>query len=216
MDCKRHQKLLKTNTIQKVATQLFEDQPLHTCIGGHNVAQLFFTKWTKYPNEPYTNDRDMLVYLCDVGTLREIVCEMRGHISLRAKKVVFVEHILTSLYYLYCYQQVPSVMNVILRAQRKIRAKRWVRLQGPWSQPDTRITNTEDPITLIPIDELPAKEIWSFQDENGHVYAFHAPEIHFAICRLGAWNPINRLPIPEPDIERLEQMMDVLPWKRCV
>ena len=216
MDCGRHQRVLKTNTIQKVATQLLEDEPIHTRISGRNIADLFFKKWNKYPCESYQNDRDMMVYLCDMGTLREIVCEMRGHISLRSKKVVLVEHILMSLYYLYCYQQVPSVMRVILRAQKRIRAKRWVRLQGPWIEPGTHVTNTEDPISLIPLEELPPKEIWSFQDVNGHVYAFHAPEIHYAICRLGAWNPINRLPIPEPDIERLEQMMDVLPWKRCV
>jgi hypothetical protein len=216
INCGRHKRLLATNTIQKVATQLLEDQPLHTTVGGHNFTELLFMKWKKYPCESYQEDQEMLIYLCDICTLREIVCEMRGHICLCARKVVLAEYILSSLYNIYRYQRVPAVMNVIQRAQRRIRAQRWQRLQGPFVEAGVHITNTEDPITLTPMDELPPKEVWSFRDENGHVYAFHAPEIHFAIYRLGAWNPINRLPIPEPDVERLEKMMDILPWKRCI
>lgn len=214
--CKKHAALIKHNQIQQVAMHLFEHQPLHTFITGANIADLLFTKWKSFPDDSHTIDKEMLVYLCDIGTLREIVCDLRIHISLRSKKEVLVVSILTKLYYLYCYLQVPAVMNVIMRAQRRIRANRWIRLQGPWRDPSVHITNTEDPITLTPVDELPPMEIWSFRDDQGHVYAFHAPVIHYAIFRLGAWNPMNRKPIPEVDINRLEQMMDVLPWRRNV
>lgn len=214
-DCKRHQHVLTTNAVQQTASHLFYNQNV-TCINGANITDLLFSKWKKFASDSFEGDQDMLVYLCDMGTVREIVCELGIHISLRSKKAKLIERVLTDLYYLFCFQQAPSVMNVVQRAQRRLRAKRWARLQGPWREPGVCITNSEDPITLTPIDEIPTKEIWSFRDANGHVYAFQAAEIHFSIFRLGAWNPINRLPIPEEDIERLERMMDILPWKRHI
>lgn len=213
--CKRHVAYMKDNPIQTAASHLLENQQ-QAYITGANIANLLFMKWKEYPNDPYQVDKDVLVYLCDIGTLREIVCELGMHISLRSKKTVLVDHILQSMYYLYCFTSNAALMNVITRAQRHIRAKRWIRLQGPWTDPGVHITNTEDPITLTPVDEIPPMEIWSFRDDQGHVYAFHAPTIHYAIFRLGAWNPINRKPIPERDVDRLEQMMEVLPWKRCI
>jgi hypothetical protein len=143
-----------------------------------------------------------------------MVCELRIQTNLRARKDTLARLIVDSLSHNYRYYSSAPLMNVVRRAQRQIRAKAWKLLQGPVAF-GASLTNTEDPFTLTEISELPETEVWSFQDEKNHVYAFHAPEIYHSVQRLGPWNPCNRQKIPDADIERLESMMTKIPMKRA-
>jgi len=70
---------------------------------------------------------------------------------------------------------------------------------------------------MTPISKFPTKEVFAFIEPGTEdVYAFHAPELHYAICKFGAVNPFTRQRIPFDEIHRLHSMMTTIPWKQPV
>lgn len=107
-----------------------------------------------------------------------------------------------------------KLMWIVVRAQRNFRRRRNQvearALAGPREHP----INDEDPFTLDPIPDLPPEHVFRYKDTHGGVYAFCAPELHYAVKTLGPFNPFTREEIPIPDLFRLSQMMRFIPEKR--
>lgn len=73
--------------------------------------------------------------------------------------------------------------------------------------------NNECPFTLSKLSELPNSELFSFYDDK-HVYTFHAPELHYYICKTVEYeNPYTRQKINTNDLRRLFRLMTIIKWK---
>lgn len=101
----------------------------------------------------------------------------------------------------------------VLIIQRWWRRRQKPVFRGPW--PLVESVNTEDVFTLEPLTAFPQKYIFSYIDPyDKSVYAFCAPELHYAIRVSGNFNPYTRKPIPDNDVKRLNAIMKYLPHKR--
>lgn len=171
-----------------------------------NVATIFFKKWKEFPDTLENEDKDTLLFLCNICDLRQIVCEMDIRMSLRVKKTELVERIVRGLRFWWRFVSNDNVMNVIERVQKIRRQKTVKGLQGPWID----AKDTDDPITLMRLSDYRKNEIWTYKDDMGHVFGFHAPTLYKTIERMGPYNPCNRMRIPDVDIQRLQKLMQYI------
>lgn len=134
------------------------------------------------------------------------------HLTLNMKKTEIVHRLVSHIQKLYDIHTHPRRSKAIVALQQRWKRSMHTRtdtLRGPW--PDTPAVNDTDPFSLEQLTELPAHEIFSYKDEDGRVFAFHAPELECAIRQGQITNPYTQKPIPAPELQRLQRVMKYLP-----
>lgn len=101
--------------------------------------------------------------------------------------------------------QANKYVYSIRKIQKAWRLKMAAGAAGPY--PSVPSVNTEDPFTFEDVASIPVKELFSYTDSTGHVYAFRASHLLYSIDHLGAYNPYTREAIQERDVARLRRLV---------
>lgn len=100
-----------------------------------------------------------------------------------------------------------SPIGSLIWCQQRMRARKARHMKFMRS----RVVNDEDPFTLNKISDIDPIRIFMYEDSHACVYAFDLPFLYHACASLGAWNPFNREPFSQPDIDRMQRAYYRLP-----
>lgn len=134
------------------------------------------------------------------------------HLTVTMRKTDIAQRLIAHYQKLYQIQVAPKRLTAIVALQKRWKQHMLTRtdtLRGPW--PTAPAVNDTDPFTLEDLNDLPKQEVFSYRDEDGRVFAFHAPELECAIRQGQHVNPYTQKPIPKHEIQRLMRLMQYLP-----
>jgi len=67
--------------------------------------------------------------------------------------------------------------------------------------------NPNDPFTFDDVCEIPQSDLFSYEDERGHVYKFNAIELDYYITHFESWNPYTKEPFEEKTLRYLNLLI---------
>jgi len=156
---------------------------------------------------------DILTYIYTLDPFRKYIRTISEEIPRRISKVPDMASYIATLFIRMIQIETSNThLNAIRRFQfdwRKYYKDKYKKDQGPW--PTKSSVNEEDPITLESLSDLNPNEIWSYEDNQGNVYAFLARKLHHFIETNGSWNPYTRETFQKEDLDRLQRMVQRLP-----
>lgn len=195
LGCALHQKL-PTAAI-RVQNNTARFLPIFVSTGGADA-------YEAYVNSDLT-PAEAVEVLCYIYTAEHLAALFaRYNLRSRARKQENAERIVKTLENLRTgFGQRPRALALLRKLQLNFRRSR---------QPHTKTapTNDSDPFSCESLADIPKTEIFSYKDAHGHVYAFHATELDYAIRTLGPVNPYTREQIPEHDLARLDALMQFI------
>jgi hypothetical protein len=213
--CKKHQSLYKTS-IPYLTTYILKQKTSHLSKISyeHIRPMLLEMKHQKILSQSYF--ADILSYIYTIDILKNYIRDL--YLCTYPKPPKFSKVSEVASYIAKLFIQLIEIetnkqhLNAIQRLQydwRKYYKEKFKEDQGPW--PTKSAVNEEDPITLDPLTDLDAHEIWSYEDKHGNVYAFLARKLYHFIETNGPWNPYTREIFEKNDMDRLKRMIKRLP-----
>ncbi|NBO72847.1 hypothetical protein EBV26_20605, partial [bacterium] len=172
-----------------------------------SIYECFDRLWNKYSDaRNKESTADVLCYLYDKFMLYRLCGEITNKITRSLKKRDYANIMFDIYWNLWRINKNKRFVDYLLpKLQRRIR-------YGPHIM--FKSNNIECPFSLTSLADLPEKELFSFY-ENKQVYTFHAPELHYYICKTYDYiNPFTRQPINSKDIRRMFRLMKTkIEWK---
>lgn len=202
------------NSHRRAATEL--QKIIHNAFGADihiidktTVVPFLFNLYTQ--DIPQSIIEEAVCYLLTSYDLWNLIRPI-APIHVTSKKAEMARHLHLHVYKMYIISTCPTKMTALCKLQqrwRRVIHNRTATLQGPW--PQVQSVNEADPFTLESLLDLPTHTIFSYMDEDGSVFAFHAPELECAVRQGQNVNPFTRQQIPKQDVDRLQRMMRYLP-----
>ncbi len=125
----------------------------------------------------------------------------------RGQKMSAIMEIVIFMRKLWTLNQQPRYVNAIQQMQRKWRRAHLPHM-GPY--PNEPAVNDEDIFLMEPISKFADWEVFSFKDDRGQVFAFHAKELGKHVFQFkNVFNPLTREPIAVADLRRLKKWMSI-------
>ena len=113
----------------------------------------------------------------------------------------------------YSYLYFSSYIIKIQRIFRGLIARKYKMLHGPAAIKRSLCTNTEDFITMEPLEEINFHQFLSYKDEDGFIYGFDIISLHNLFLKStdidSIKNPYNRRNIPEYVVKTIKSILRI-------
>jgi len=110
---------------------------------------------------------------------------------------------------IYCFLYFSSYIIKIQKIFRSILVRKYKQLHGPASLNRKLCTNSDDFISMEPIEEINFHQFISYKDSDGFIYGFDITSLHNLFLKSGddIKNPYNRNLIPESVFKNIRQLI---------
>lgn len=183
-----------------------------TELTARNVFSCFSRIWSKSTDsdvsavESSFRGIEILSYILNHKSIDSLAAQL-GIQYERGQKQAAVMEIVLLMRKLWRIHTTPRFVKAISFLQRKVK-RAILPDMGPY--PNEPAINKEDVFTFEPLNMIDPKKIFSFRDDRGQVFAFHAGELtkHVFVFR-NAFNPLTREPLALSDLIRLRKWANI-------
>ena len=110
---------------------------------------------------------------------------------------------------IYIFLYFSSYIIKIQKHFRRTLVKKYKNLHGPASINRKLCTNTNDFITLDPIEEINFHQFFSYKDNDSFIYGFDINSLYNLFLKSGAKNPYNRNSLPTYVLQNITDLISL-------